>query len=344
MSNSLLVEKLNQNTSLLNDSMVFLHELRTHELRNVPGDAATVLSAGCSTIYYFEWFSSNYPAVKRHIGVEAYLPKPASLPADVEWVASSVASIEPVTDSSVDLVFAGQVIEHLWPDEIAGFLCEARRVLKSGGHLVLDSPNRRVTEALNWHMPEHTVEFTVDEAVLLLQLAGFKDIRAKGVWLCYDRDQHCFLPLPPLENAAGWTWQQRLGVSATRPEDCFVWWIEATNSELPVKKEQIMQQASRICDRFQTHRRKQLYHTTGQVNHIGNQILVTGSRGEAGFLIYGPYVPLRSGNHRITFSIRNDETTVSTDGLPLEACVIDCYESVSQRVLASRKILAGEIS
>jgi len=69
-----------------------------------------------------------------------------------------------VRDRTCDLVFLGQNLEHLWPEEVAGFLAEAARVTKLGGHLVVDSPNRLLPKPLNWSHPEHTVELATDEA------------------------------------------------------------------------------------------------------------------------------------------------------------------------------------
>ena len=45
----------------------------------------------------------------------------------------------PIKDKSVDLVFAGEVIEHIYHTEI--FLKEAHRVLKDGGELIISTPN-----------------------------------------------------------------------------------------------------------------------------------------------------------------------------------------------------------
>jgi len=89
-----------------------------------------------------------------------------------------------VADGSVDFVFSGQNIEHLWPTEVSGFLLEAHRVLRAGGILVVDSPNRKVTARTRDAHPEHVIEFTVDEARGLMIAAGFDVIAVKGLWLC----------------------------------------------------------------------------------------------------------------------------------------------------------------
>jgi hypothetical protein len=65
----------------------------------------------------------------RHVGVEAYESMPDDLPAYVEWIVNTADKMSGVENSSVDLVFAGQTTEHLWADELAGFLLESHRVL-----------------------------------------------------------------------------------------------------------------------------------------------------------------------------------------------------------------------
>ena len=72
-----------------------------------------MLSAGCAGSLYFRWIESSYGPVKRHIGVEFYTPKPDDLPPGVEWVKSTVADMQGVEESSVELVYSGQNFEHL---------------------------------------------------------------------------------------------------------------------------------------------------------------------------------------------------------------------------------------
>ena len=163
------------------DLNLFLHELRMRRLALMPAEARVVLSGGAANEVYFDWFSENYPGrVERHIAVEYFQPPPDPLPEGVEWLARTLGDVSPVRDGEVDLVFAGQVIEHLWPDDIAGFLSEAHRVLRPGGAVVIDSPTRFITEGLAWTQPGHTIELEVDEIVELLTLAGFVDIDVKG--------------------------------------------------------------------------------------------------------------------------------------------------------------------
>ena len=122
----------------------------------------------------------NYGPVKKHIGLEAYSEKPEGLPAYVEWIANSADDMSDVESNSVDLVFSGQTVEHLSADALFGFLFESNRVLREGGYLVVDSPNRKITQANKYIQPEHTLELTDDELVDLLFLPASVWIQSKG--------------------------------------------------------------------------------------------------------------------------------------------------------------------
>jgi SAM-dependent methyltransferase len=100
----------------------------------------------------------------------------------------------PLADASVDVAFAGDVVEHL-PHSPRPFMREIRRVLKPGGWCVLTTPNAvRLSVRLkvllghsNW-MPlaeiydaernyGHHKEYEPAELAALFRLAGFSDIR-----------------------------------------------------------------------------------------------------------------------------------------------------------------------
>jgi SAM-dependent methyltransferase len=169
------------------DYLAALHEARTVCLGDMPPGARTVLSVGANGTWYFDWFAQAYGYVERHIGVEAFFPRPDELPENVEWVAADLAGqdgVASVDSGSVELVFCGQNIEHLWPEQVVALLAESSRVLRPEGWLVVDSPNRNLTEAYRWTMEEHTVELSPEDAARLLELAGFEVVTMKGLWLC----------------------------------------------------------------------------------------------------------------------------------------------------------------
>jgi SAM-dependent methyltransferase len=282
----------------------FLHGLRSRELERLPGGARTVLHGGAAGSWYFEWFNERYPTpVERHIGVEAFSPAPDPLPPNVEWLVRTLGDLSPVEDLSVDLVFAGEVLEHLWPEDVAGFLAEAHRVLRPGGTIAIDSPNRRVTAKLGWDHPEHTVEFTVDEARELLGLAGFDDVELRGVWICFDAERGKVLPFDELGDVAGWDSQRRASEAAAKPEDSFVWWAEATRGEREPNREDLYRRVHEIYELYRSQRFARMHRTQGSLRDAGDRKVVTGRRGREGHLLFGPYVPMRPGRWVARFSL-----------------------------------------
>lgn len=208
-----------------------LHELRTVELGRMVRAERVLLSVGCSDRSYFDWIEGAYGHVPEHWGVELYRPRPDELPDNVRWFEASASHMPDVADGSVDVMFSGQNFEHLQADDLVGFLLEARRVLRIGGHVVIDSPNRLATHALHWRHPEHVVETSPDEAAEVLRLAGFEVTSCRGQWLCIDGDG-VLLPLMPEPGDVAEV-LRRAVLATSAPERSFCWWIEAKRSELP---------------------------------------------------------------------------------------------------------------
>jgi hypothetical protein len=152
-----------------------------------------------------------------------------------------------VEDGSVDVVFSGQNLEHLWIDDLTGFLREARRVLRPGGMLVVDSPNRIAVEALGWVQPEHTIELSASEATELLELAGFDVEIARGLWNCRDQRTGEWLPL---QSPVGEVRSMLDRVAARRSiDDSFVWWLEARRSARPVDNGAVRDRVLQLFER-----------------------------------------------------------------------------------------------
>lgn len=73
------------------DFNLLLHQSRSALLRAMPSSGVhTLISAGCSGSWYFEWIESRYGYVKKHIGIEYYSPQPSDLPQNVEWIVNTV--------------------------------------------------------------------------------------------------------------------------------------------------------------------------------------------------------------------------------------------------------------
>lgn len=210
------------------DFHMAIHELRTLELESVPKGSREVLSIGAQGGWYFEWFRQAYGDVDRHVGVEAFENRPDDLPEYAVWIENTADQMHDVESDSIDLVFAGQTTEHLWAHELVGFLVEAHRVLRDGGLLVVDSPNRLVTEHLCWSHGGHSIEISAAEASHLFELAGFDVIDVHGVWNCV-RDGRVIELEEGIEAAANLV--RRATTGRARPDECFVWWINARRSD-----------------------------------------------------------------------------------------------------------------
>ncbi len=66
----------------------------------------------------------------------------------------------PLQDASFDAVWAGEVIEHV--ADTTGWLSEARRVLRSGGELLLSTPDHGRLRMLRWALAPRAFEAHFD--------------------------------------------------------------------------------------------------------------------------------------------------------------------------------------
>jgi SAM-dependent methyltransferase len=291
--------------AVFGDYLAALHEARTLCLADMPPGARTVLSVGASGAWYFDWFARAYGEVDRHIGVEAFLSEPAELPDNVEWVAADLAGpdgVATVDSGSVDLVFSGQNIEHLWPEQVVALLAESNRVLRPQGWLVVDSPNRNLTEAYRWTMEEHTVELVPEEAARLLELAGFEVVTMKGLWLC--RQDGELLELQPPGTVVGASEVlERMMKAARRPADSFVWWAEARKVAEPdvagLEREVRAVFADHSKERVGRMRSNEGTPCTLADGRAG----VSLEKGSSGYLFFGPYLPLRAGRYELAVEL-----------------------------------------
>ena len=176
-------------------------------------------------------------------------------------------------------------------------------MLAPGGKIAADSPNRLVTKKLGWDHPEHTVELTVEEIRELLGLAGFDDTEIRGVWLCYDPERDRVLPFDELGSVAGWDAERRAAEAADRPEDSFVWWAEATRAEREPDHEALNRRVHEAYDVYRAQRLSRMHHTVGSRREENGRKFVSGRRGQAGALLFGPYVPMRPGKWIARFRI-----------------------------------------
>jgi 2-polyprenyl-3-methyl-5-hydroxy-6-metoxy-1,4-benzoquinol methylase len=97
----------------------------------------------------------------------------------------------PLEDASFDAVWAGEVIEHV--TDTAGWLSELRRVLRSGGVLLLSTPDHGRLRMLGWALAprafathfdpraDHLRFYTRRTLSELLEDFGFQDVAVRHV-------------------------------------------------------------------------------------------------------------------------------------------------------------------
>lgn len=316
---------------------LLLHQSRGAFLRAMPPGAQRLLSAGCAGLWYFEWIEQTYGRVPEHLGIEYYSPRPDGLPRNVTWIANTASDMSEVPDASCDLVFSGQNLEHLWPEDVAGFILEAARVLKPGGHLVMDSPNRHVTKLLNWSHSEHTIELTETEAQELVRLAGFDVTVTRGIWLCYDPRSGEVLPFDPNVPHPDWSVTERLIAAHDRPGDAFIWWVEAVRSERAPDAAAVHDLMSRLFRQHWPERVQRLLAAPGRDTTVDSEgEWVIAAPESQGAVLYGPYMPLRAGRYRVSWRLRLPERA---DGV-IAVCEVVAREAAGP--LARREIRFGD--
>jgi predicted SAM-dependent methyltransferase len=278
-----------------------LHDVRTDFLKGL-NCAGTFVSAGCAGRWYFDWIRDNVAGVEKHIGIEFYSPKPDDLPDRCEWISDNMTNRWELEPESVDTVFSGQNIEHLWPEMILGFLENSWRVLKPEGQLIIDSPNKRITEAIEWVQPEHLVEFRVDEIVKLLHVMGFAVDSVQGGWLVYDRESWRMLELLPSSFYNSEEIERRRQVALERPEDSFIWWLKARKRR---SKPDLEAGAKYVQELWNSCIDDILTRSLGLVGEKTSNLSLRRSTNatESGYMMYGPYLPLKLGSYVLTLPL-----------------------------------------
>ena len=101
----------------------------------------------------------------------------------IRYLFQSMTDFTGIEDSSVDLVYSGQTIEHISEADGDIVLAKAFKALKPGGILCLDNPNRAVTEVQqeSYIDPKHKIEYRHDELAAKLRKIGLVILEAKGM-------------------------------------------------------------------------------------------------------------------------------------------------------------------
>jgi len=303
----------------------------------MPTVDGTLLSAGCAGNWYFDWISERTGHKSRHIGIEYYSPKPDALPTNVEWIANTVGNMSAVEDRTCDLVFSGQNIEHLWPEDVVGFFVESNRVLKDGGWFVIDSPNRLMTTPLNWSHPEHTIELTPAEAGRLAELAGFDVVSVKGLWTCRDAQRKEMLPLTLDAGDERWSLPERVAAAHDDPDNALIWWLTARKSG-SARPAELSSYFDSIFAKAWPERKTRFLCGNGREVFVNGERVIGSDKNITGPILYGPYVPLKAGHHVVEFTLR------AFDAKDPQAVVAECdVVGKNGRKISSKSISTADL-
>lgn len=96
---------------------------------------------------------------------------------------TNMTTLSAIDDASIDMVWMGQAIEHVSEDDSFKVYQESHRVLRPGGWLCLDTPNRLITKIHTPGLihPEHKIEYVPEHLQRNLTSAGFVIIDEWGL-------------------------------------------------------------------------------------------------------------------------------------------------------------------
>ena len=98
--------------------------------------------------------------------------------------AENIYDYDSLKDKKFDLVFMGQVIEHIEKDKLSLVLKWIREHLAKDGRFIFDTPNRLLTKIQSFDSfidPDHKYEYEPDELKKIIEDNGFKVIKENGI-------------------------------------------------------------------------------------------------------------------------------------------------------------------
>ena len=155
-------------------------------------ERGTVVDVGAGPCLFI-----NEVKAERRIAVDANPTLAQSAAPGVEAVVDGDVDLPSIADGTADTVFMSNFLEHLAsPAEVLRALCAARRILRTGGELLVLQPNFRLC-------PERYFDF-VDHAVIVTDRGLVEGLEATGFEVRELRVR--FLPFTSKSRLPKWPW------------------------------------------------------------------------------------------------------------------------------------------
>lgn len=150
---------------------------------HAPARTNVILDVGCGPGRGGVELALKLPAAEIW-GLDVVQSRLDQLPAVYSRGIRGLSTEIPMHDQSVDLIVAGEFLEHLRPHDIDKTLCEFQRVLRVSGRLVLTTPNpnyvRLRLRGGTVYGPGHLTQHYAPVLKTRLRAHGFSRVRIRG--------------------------------------------------------------------------------------------------------------------------------------------------------------------
>ena len=126
----------------------------------------------------------DLPPTQRHAD---FKNAAVSLQNKVNIIYTDMIKLKGIKKAHYDLIWSGQSIEHISKKNAEIMLKNINKVLKRGGRLCLDTPNRLLTKIHTSDIgggyvhPDHKIEYTPKALIQLVEQCGFSLVKTLGV-------------------------------------------------------------------------------------------------------------------------------------------------------------------
>jgi ubiquinone/menaquinone biosynthesis C-methylase UbiE len=152
-------------------------------VRHLPIETRVVLDIGCSTGRGGLEIEKARPGIELW-GIDVVQSRLDELPPAYTNRVRGLSTDIPLPDGAVDVVVAGEFLEHLQARDVDPTICEFQRVLRVGGRLIITTPNPSSLRLRLAHMsvygPGHLTQHFASTLRFRLKMHGFRDVRTFG--------------------------------------------------------------------------------------------------------------------------------------------------------------------